>query len=514
MDLNFPFRAYPIRSSNIITPFINSDYIRNAKRLYNDIEALSETINEKELVLLIIGSLIDEDPDKYYSNNSYLQHLPIFIKKYIQEDRYNNVRIICISPKINDGIPQFIKKTMNEYKWYKIDDCKYVSRLYNLTYDFYNTLYPEYIESDFVTLNNKEYYLNYNGKYLRLPKLYFKNKCLRSHYETEYIYSNQVILKLKDNLILDFYNIYKSSPSEHDKYFVSLFNEKLTNLITKLQDKSGSMLVLNYAVFCDNWICASFYHFFESFYNQFNKFQNVKILNYEFLSSDSSTLTEYNKRSYDYEDYNIILKIGRKGRINIITNNFKSEFNESKKEYKLRNAMFDYLEIEGDGDCLFNSILKQVSNTYINVHDARKIICKKILDDNTILSMLKDEICIMPEYEMFLKQTNDIDKALELHLYFIREGPYSEEAEHLRKKLDLPFSVFFGGNCEIGLLGNLFNINIKVINYDNNIINVMSNNYEKTIYIKFNGNHYDIAIPKDNLNNEVMNMKHVNNLFI
>ena len=80
MDLNFPFRAYPIRSSNIITPFYGDQYIRNVKRLYNDIESLTDTIDENEIVLLIIGSLIDEDPNNYYSKYNYLQHLPIFIK--------------------------------------------------------------------------------------------------------------------------------------------------------------------------------------------------------------------------------------------------------------------------------------------------------------------------------------------------------------------------------------------------------------------------------------------------
>ena len=231
----------------------------------------------------------------------------------MEEDCYNRIRIICISPRIHDNVPEFIKKTQDEYKWHNVGECKYASRSYNLTYDFYNTLFPEYIEDDFVTKNDKEYFINNNGKYLKLPKLYYKNKCLRSHFEIISVYSNQVILKLKkDNLIGDIYNIYNSSPSEHDKYFVSMFNEKVSQLVNRLQDVSGSMLVLNYAVFCDNWICAPFNYFFETFYNQINKHSNVKFLNYEFLSSNSSLLTEYQRRSYDYEDYDIILKLAGK----------------------------------------------------------------------------------------------------------------------------------------------------------------------------------------------------------
>ena len=53
MDLNYPFRSYPIKSSNIITPFINDVYIKNVKRLYNEIDSLCNSINENDLVLLL-----------------------------------------------------------------------------------------------------------------------------------------------------------------------------------------------------------------------------------------------------------------------------------------------------------------------------------------------------------------------------------------------------------------------------------------------------------------------------
>lgn len=494
MDLNYPFRSYPIKSSNIITPFINDVYIKHVKRLYNEIDSLSNSINENDLVLLIIGSLIDEESDNYFSDISYYQHFPQFVKKYIEENECNNIRIICISPKLENNIPQFIKKTMDEFKWLQIDDFKYVSKSYNITYDFYQTLFPEYIEDDFVNKDNKEYYLDYRGKYLRLPKIYYKNRNLRNNFVTTNNYSDQKILKLKDNLFDEFYNIYKSSPSEHDKYFVNMFNQKMTLLANKLQDNSGSMLVLNYAVFRENWICTSFYYFFETFYKKINKLQNVKILNYDFIQSKSSNLIEYTKRSYDYEDDNIILKIGRKGRLSIISNINKSEYNKTSNN---KTSQFKIIKINGDGDCLFNSILKQVKTELINFSaaDIRKVICQKLMEDENKLIMLKEELQISHEYEMLTKY--DIDKILELHLYFIKEGPYSDDAENLRTKLNLPFSVFFGGNCEIGLLGNLFNVNIKVVNYDNNVINVMSNLYDSTIYIKFNGNHYDIAIPSN-----------------
>ena len=165
-----------------------------------------------------------------------------------------------------------------------------------------------------------------------------------------------------------------------------------------------------------------------------------------------------------------------------------------------KSCDFKFINIDGDGDCLFNSILKQIPNSHFKLGacDARKIVYNKIISDDEKLKMLKDELSVMSEYESLINNEYNIDKILDLHLYFIKEGPYSDEAENIRKNYNLPFSVFFGGNCEIGILGELFNLNIDIINYDDKLIKVMDhNNCYKTIYIKFYGNHYDIAIPKD-----------------
>ena len=54
----------------------------------------------------------------------------------------------------------------------------------------------------------------------------------------------------------------------------------------------------------------------------------------------------------------------------------------------------------------------------------------------------------------------------------------------MREKLKLPFSVYFGGNCEIGILSRLFSINIKIVNYDNSIINVTEDLYCNTLLHK------------------------------
>ena len=519
MDLNYPFRLYPLRARNILTPYIDDTYLHNIKRLYDDIESLTDSIDNNELIILIIGSLIDEQPDCKFSNKSYQQHFPIFVKKYMEENEYNRVRIICISPVLNDDkIPTFIKESMNEFKWYKVDINKYISSNYNLSYDFYQTLFPEYIENDLVTNTRKKYYLKYNSYLYRLPRLYYRNAVLKNNFEIVSRHSDEIVLKLKNEHYASFYNFYKSSPNENDKIFVRMFLNKLKLLISSLEHKSGGMLVLNYAIFRDNWACTPFYYFFQTFYQENNNFQNIKFLNYEFIETKSNNLIEYNKRNYNYEDYNIMLKLGRKGRINIISQNFNTnKFKKFNDNIYDNSCDFKFIKIEGDGDCLFNAILKQIDTVQLNLGpcDARKIVYNKIIKDDEKLKMLKDELIVMPEYESLIKDGYEIDKVLELHLYFIREGPYSEEAENVRKNYNLPFSVFFGGNCEIGILGELFNLNIDVINYDNRLIKIMNhNNYNKTIYIKFYGNHYDIAIPKNSDEIHKYIQKNVTNLTI
>lgn len=498
MDLSYPFRIYPMKSNNVFTPYINHKYTKNIKTLYQDLESLCYSLDNNHLVIFVIGSLIDEQSDKVYSINSHYQHLPVFVKKHM-ENNDTPVKIICISPKLeSDNIPVFIKKSMNEFQWYKYDELKYTSSLYNLTYDFYHTLFPEYIENDFVNIQNQDYYLKKNNKYLRLPKLYYRNSNYKLNYDVVEDYYNNKVLKLKNNVLDHFYDIYKSSSSENDKMFVNIFLEKCELLVKKLQSVSGSLLILNYAVFCDNWICASYFYFFESFYKKIKDYPNIKILNYDFIQNISDQLIDYNKKSYGYENTNIILEIKRNGRLKISDDVYEKKI--IKKLLKIDNLYFQINKINGDGDCLFNSILKQsTTNLNLTVFDARKIIVQEIEKNEDIKKLLKEEILTMSEYNNI--SLNKIDETLQLHLYFIKEGPYCEQADKLRQNLNLPFSVFYGGNCEIGILGKLLNINIKIINYDNKIIDIMDNIYDKDIFIKFYGDHYDIATLQDDNNN-------------
>ena len=51
MDLNYPFRLYPLRARNIITPYIDNTYLYNIKKLYDDITSLIDSIDNNELII-------------------------------------------------------------------------------------------------------------------------------------------------------------------------------------------------------------------------------------------------------------------------------------------------------------------------------------------------------------------------------------------------------------------------------------------------------------------------------
>ena len=56
-----------------------------------------------------------------------------------------------------------------------------------------------------------------------------------------------------------------------------------------------------------------------------------------------------------------------------------------------------------------------------------------------------------------------------------------------------PNSVFWGGQLELEMLSEKFNISIGIINATNSDITLINPGKEKTIYIYYTGSHYSIA---------------------
>jgi len=503
MDLTYPFRLYPLNSRNILTDYNSSHYVPEIIKLNNKLNNLNV---KNTLVILIIGSLIDDIIDYQFSEKHQYQHLPKFIHNHLLNTS-NKIKIICIAPgngKDKEIYPQFINLTQEEYEWKKNNKQEYTSKKYpTLTYSFYNTLFPEFIDNDFVKVGNKNAYLYNNGitKH-RIPKLYYKNKHFRDMYTVHHETGTNIYLKIKNNLAIgQFSELGNNLPSDTDKLFVNNFHNTLCNLIKQLKDNSGSLLILNYAVFRDNWMNESPFYFFKTLYDNFiqNKWQNVKILDYIFNDNSNILYDIDNKKIYSYEDDTIELHIARYSRIQI--NNAEIPTNkkiQSKKKLRntinINNTSFKIINVDDDGNCMFNAILKQFDKIPISIQNARKLIIAQILSDDNIPVLLKEELYTRTEYyDLIIKK--GINYVFDLHLYFMKEGPECENSENIREHYDLPLDVYYGGNYELSVLSKLLNINIRIINIDNIIIEILSsyNTAYDDIYIKYYGGHYNIA---------------------
>ena len=520
MDLRYPFRLYPLNSTNILTDYISSFYLNEVKKLSNKINTISV---ENTFVILIIGSLIDDIVDYQFSDKHQYQHLPRFIHNYL-ESSDKNIKIICIAPgngKDKEIKPQFIELTKDEYKWRQKTINEFKSTTYpRLSYNFYNTLFPEYIEKDFAKINGKDVYFYKNGPTeLRIPRLYFKNRHIRNIYESKLELGNNVYIKIKDDItIAQFLDIEYSLPTDSDKIFVDNFHSNLNNLINRLKENSGSMIILNYSVFRDNWIRTSPFYFFETLYNNFTKYKwsNVKILNYLYNDSSSNLFDINNEKTHSYEDKMTEMKIGRNSRIQInkieninkkvkayeINNKsieYKKKLRKSKDIININEMQFRIKKVNDDGNCMFNSVLNQFHKCPISVKDARKIIISEIFSTDYIEPLLKEELLTRTEYFKLINEKG-IDFAFDLHLYFMKEGPECENTEYLRDYYKLPLDVYYGGNYELSILSRMLNVNIRIINTNNNIIDFLQsyNTEFENIFIKFNENHYNIAILDDN----------------
>lgn len=497
MKLSYPFRLYPLTCRNILTNYISNEYVNQAVDLLNFIKTVR--INRNSIVVLIIGSLLD-DKHNFNNDSSKYQHIPRFIHNFILEGNY--VEVICISGYKKDNTPELIKQSNSEYNWDTCDNVTWRSKNFqNLSYSFFNTLFPEYIDADFAKVNNKNIYLYENNckTAKRIPKLYFRNHNYINNFTHMEDCENNKYYKINKSPLEQFNQIPNHLPNDNDKIFVDSFHNELNDFISYLKDRESSLLILNYAVFYDNWACTSPYYFFDTFYNNFRNrsWYNVKILNYEF-TNNSTNLVDDLRYNYSYENNFLQIKLGRNETIRI---NKIDKIPELPKfdEISVNNQIFTIIPIEDDGNCMFNSIIKQFNNSPISVKDAREYVVTNILLKNDIQTLIKEELYTRIEYSQLLVRKS-IDFVFDLHLYFMKEGPYSDYAQYVRKHFDLPPDVFYGGTFEMSLLGNLFKVNIKIINFDNKLIDIFNHKESyKNIFVKFYGCHYDIAKLSDNI---------------
>ena len=498
MELSYPYRLYPLSSRNILTDYISSYYKSEIIDLYNKLDDLNKDYkNNKPLIILIIGSLIDDNTEHRYSVEHQYQHLPKFIHNYMLNND-NPIKILCVSPgngKDTKTSSRFIKLTQDAYEWSRKNKHDYKSKKYpRLTYSFYNTLFPEFIETDFVKIRNKYVYLYDNQiTTYRIPKLYYRNKNFQDLYDIQIETNTRIYLKFKkDDHNMQFNYMCNKLPSDYDLLFVNNFNTRLTDLTNNLKYHSGSLLILNYAVFHENWAMVPSSYFCQTMYDNFTKsnWQNVKILSYSF-ERDSSILYDINKKTYSYEDSTLEMAIAENSQIEI--NDKKNEYIDCEDKIIINGMNFKIIKVHPDGDCMFNAVFKQFDNLQITIKDVRKLIISQILICDNVQNLLKEELNTRLEYNDLI-QNKGIDYVFDIHIYFMKEGPKCDNAEIIRNIYKLPLDVYYGSNYELSILSKLLKVNIRIININNKIIDILSLNTDyKDIYIKFNENHYDMA---------------------
>lgn len=257
-SLSFPFRAFNF--GNIITnyydPIFNLEIVRCKKFL----ESLR--YSQPTTVVLSIGSLIDDEFWRSSSKDRFI-HLPFFL-------RITGLpcQIICISP-LHSTIPKFIeleRKAGNN--WVEIGFLAYqffdqdTEQIF--TYHHFNTLFPEFLESDMFMLDDKKVF--WKGTDKRITKRYASifGKCCKKTTKDD-VYQLQFKPGIDQNLDPYFIQVLKTSPSQKDTKFVKSFLNVMQTWMTKIKESGNILTILNFAVFENqghidfNYFCSTFY---------------------------------------------------------------------------------------------------------------------------------------------------------------------------------------------------------------------------------------------------------------
>ena len=262
--LSFPYRSYNF--GNLVTFFNKSEiYNSEIKRCCQFLD--SYTFEEPTYVLLNIGSIIDnlDWPYRKPTLESYI-YLPIFV-------RMTNLPIVIIgiSPIFSED-PEFInaerllgnhwiKKGKLHYEFINESGVKW-------TYYHFNTLFPEFIEQDFYSINGKKAYWKGTNKRISL----FHKKHIDKYPLQIQELADKITIRIirSDTQFSPYYNdIVKNSSSDNDELFVERFLEILFSMIARLPSSGSKLTVLNFAVFANVHDRRPSWYFMSTFYKRY-----------------------------------------------------------------------------------------------------------------------------------------------------------------------------------------------------------------------------------------------------
>jgi hypothetical protein len=252
----------------------------------------------------MIGSLIDNQNWPDSPINRYI-HFPYFLRGPFP------VQIICIAP-LASPIPELIKIERELGKnWEEIGFLSYrlidpdPDQEIEYYYHHFNTLLPEFMESDFATFEGKKVY--WKGTDKRLKKTHSRTPSLF----TKIIKDDRVQVQLIKGREINFDNnldtMIRTSPSDKDLLFVNSFYSVLTGWMNKIQASDDTLFILNFAVF--KTVDVDFDYFCKRLYAISHKYPNTIFLSFMFHLYPLQALFKINYFDSEYANQNFIKKI-------------------------------------------------------------------------------------------------------------------------------------------------------------------------------------------------------------
>ena len=195
-----------------------------------------------------------------------------------------------------------------------------------------------------------------------------------------------------------------------------------------------------------------------------------------------------------YQKYYVFDKFYKKHSNNSIQRFFsdvyKNDLIES-EEVNIGENKFKVNSIDGDGNCLFNSIIRSVGERIqISASELRTMVARRLR-----------ELITEPEYlskiDAQLKldwngYNHSNDNANDHTLKYINQYI---EVDPVVTNVDPRLSyLYWGGNIELQVITDLLNLKINLLNLDGSTVELLPsdvNEETKTIYIRYNGIHYD-----------------------
>lgn len=493
LSLNFPFRRYPRLNSGYENNIVFNTEVKRFVKFINNF-----SFDTPKIIILIVGSLIDDHSN--FKNESK-QHLPDFLRKFIAGEK--EIHIIVVNPKEVET-PFFVKTTNDQYNWIKLQRniTSYQSKENKLFYHYFSCGFPEFVKTDYVSnyrLAGSNNYIHKNFKSMNFE-----------------IDRRSRIATLKDDLPQEFkMSIQNTSPIDNDVTFVNNFYQVvLPNFIDRLKVNSN-MIILNYAVFYYNTQVFPYNlpNYFIKTLTEYSRLNNIHLLNYNFQHKKSDQYYQY---LFYFDDNDEIIRIpynnsyeniSSYGNYDVSFKDISFNFNKMKDKKRRRypvkyslddkdenkdnlkkrsddvirigDDLFKIIQVPGDGDCMFNSILKNpvimnISRIQdITLNSLRFYVANKIRDldkDDPVYITLVNQIKQEGFFDNLINEiTNleEINKELIKHYtYFLETGPFNKEAEKKRQDLKLSVEVFYAGETELNLIAEYLNLTINVARSD------------------------------------------------